>query len=127
MENHIYIIEINQECCICLDFLNKDFSKLDCCGNIIHTRCIYDMFVHEPINVNENKVIFTCPLCRKKNDFKNVISLKDIKKYTNDYNILCKYKLLKFNKFNEICRLYLRKFLMIIFLIIIFFAFFEFS
>lgn len=110
MENKIYVIEINQECCICLDYLNVDLSKLDCCSNIIHTKCIYDMFVHEHINENK-EVVFTCPLCRKHTDFKNVISLKDIKKYTNNKVIINKYKQGKFNKYIELCQLYLPKFI----------------
>lgn len=98
MENTICIIEIYSECCICLDYLKVDFIKLDCCDNTIHTKCIYDMFVHAPFNENENKVIFTCPLCRKQKNFKNVISLKNIKKYTNDYNIIKKYNKDNFSK-----------------------------
>jgi hypothetical protein len=124
MENKIYIIEIYSECCVCLEFLNVDLSKLYCCGNSIHTKCIYDMFVHE--RVNENKeVVFTCPLCRKHTNFKNVISLKDIKKYTNDKIILCKYKQGKFSKYLKLCNL--KKFLITIFFVIIIYVFIKFA
>jgi hypothetical protein len=92
----IDIIEINTECCVCLDFLDIDVHTLKCCCNEIHIKCIYEMFVCKPI-IND-KVIFTCPLCRKQDDFKNIISLKEIKKYTRNYDIINKYKLQK--KFN---------------------------
>lgn len=119
MENTICIIKIYSECCICLDYLNVDCIKLDCCDNTIHTKCIYNMFVHTPFNVNENKVIFTCPLCRKQKNFKKVISLKNIKKYTNDYNIINKYKQDNFDKYKEI-RTFVIIFLCVIILIFIF-------
>lgn len=124
-ESQNYVIEINQECCICLDYLNLNTSKLKCCYNEIHNKCIYDMFVHE--RVVDNKVIFTCPLCRKQQDFKRVVSLKEIKKYTNDLEIINKYKLNKFTKFIEICKLFLTKIIMTFFFIIIIYIFVKFK
>lgn len=112
-----YVIEINQECCICLDYLNLNTNKLECCNNEIHNKCIYDIFVHE--SVIDNKVIFTCPLCRTQQNFKSVVSLKEIKKYTNDLEIINKYKLHNINKYIEICKLLLEKFIITFFFLII--------
>ena len=121
MKSQNYAIEINQECCICLEYLNLNTSKLKCCDNEIHNKCIYDIFVHEP--VVDNKVFFTCPLCRTQQKFKNVISFKDLKKYTNDLEILCKYNLCKVNKYIEICKFFLVKIIMTFFFLILIFIF----
>lgn len=100
MKSDFCIIHI--ECCICLDYLDQDIYNLKCCSNQIHNKCVYDMFVHE--HIKENKVIFTCPFCRNQQNFNRVVSLKDIKKYTTDFEILSKYNLHKDSKIKELCK-----------------------
>lgn len=118
MKNDLCLIEINSECCICLDFLDTEIHKLGCCNNDIHIKCLYEMFVFQPI-VNSN-VIFTCPLCRKQQPFNCVLSLHDIYKYRDDYNIIHKYILPR--TLSDISEIYLQR-LYIFVGIIIFFIF----
>ena len=77
---------MNCECCICLEYLNTDIHVLKCCFNDIHTKCIYEMFVFA------DDFIFKCPLCRTCEKFNCILTLKDIKKYTNNCDIIDKYK-----------------------------------
>lgn len=121
MKSEFCIIDI--ECCICLENFEQDIYNLKCCSNRIHNKCVYEMFVHEPIK--ENKVIFTCPFCRTQKNFNSIVSLKDIKKYTNEFEILNKYKLCKDNKYIDICKLFLTKFIMILFFIILIYVFLK--
>lgn len=120
------VIYINEECCICLEYLTTErvscqryltvehvssqIHKLKCCGNEIHTKCIYEMFVYEP--VIDYKVIFKCPLCRNTDNFSKVLSFKDLKKYTNDKVIIKKYIFSKFIKFDY--NLFILRFLVVL-------------
>lgn len=121
MKSEFCIIDI--ECCICLEIFEQDIYNLKCCSNQIHNKCVYEMFLHEPIK--ENKVIFKCPFCRTQENFNCILSVKDIKKYTNEFEILNKYKLCKDNKCTDICKLFLTKFIMILFFIILIYIFLK--
>ena len=58
----------NNVCCICLEEIQiNDHSKLTCCFNYIHTKCI-----EEYLNYNQNHI---CPLCRKNFQIINYINL----------------------------------------------------
>lgn len=108
-------IEMNYECCICLEYLNTDIHLLKCCLNNIHTKCIYEMFV---FTTND---IFTCPLCRTCDKFNDILTLKDIKKYTNNYDIINKYK--EDNENDNILWFIIRIFLLFIMIIILILSF----
>ena len=69
-KNFIHIImnefslDIYNECCICLDNINKNnnnITTLKCCNNYIHTKCLFMTFMSF-FNSYINTI--NCPLCR---------------------------------------------------------------
>ena len=94
-------IECDIECAVCFEFLTCDNEVvLKCCENKIHLECIYNMFVAVKF---QEILMFICPFCRNETLYKNVLSLKDIKKFNKKYNKNNYKKLVdKYNgKYNE--------------------------
>lgn len=56
--------ENNENCPICLDQLinNEKLLKINSCGHIFHSNCIYPWF---DVQFKDNKYSLNCPLCRE--------------------------------------------------------------
>lgn len=50
--------QVDDDCCLCLDALNRDLVKLRKCSHVFHSECLNDMISH--LN---NKTTLFCPLC----------------------------------------------------------------
>ncbi|KAL3127871.1 ring finger-containing protein [Cryptosporidium hominis] len=50
--------QVDDDCCLCLDALNRDLVKLNKCSHVFHSECLNDMISH--LN---NKTALLCPLC----------------------------------------------------------------
>tara|TARA_A100001015_G_C14970099_1_gene704717 strand:- start:726 stop:1088 length:363 start_codon:yes stop_codon:yes gene_type:complete len=61
IQNNIEKIEIDYECCICLEDLETNLHKTKCCKKYIHTKCLVDYIMFK---VNNRKKV-TCPYCRQ--------------------------------------------------------------
>ena len=61
IQNNVERIEIDYECCICLEDLETNLHKTKCCSKYIHTKCLVDYIMFK---VNNRKKV-TCPYCRQ--------------------------------------------------------------
>jgi hypothetical protein len=77
------VIEINDNCCICLESDLKEKIKLKCCRNDIHKSCLINLIKYK---LNDRKIddrdkeislLVNCPLCRK--NFLHKIESSDLK------------------------------------------------
>lgn len=65
------VIEINNDCCICLESDSQEKIKLDCCRNDIHKSCFNHLIKYKmgdrQIDDRDTEISFlvNCPLCRK--------------------------------------------------------------
>ncbi|KAJ1605913.1 ring finger-containing protein [Cryptosporidium canis] len=50
--------QVDDDCCLCLDALNRDLVQLNKCSHVFHSECLHEMITH--LN---NKTTMFCPLC----------------------------------------------------------------
>ena len=56
------IIQINEDCCICLEPMEHNLTKTKCCNQYLHNKCLVDYIIFK----YKNRLEIICPLCRSK-------------------------------------------------------------
>ena len=73
-------LDILDECYICMDNINSNLIKLNCCKNeYIHKKCLFILYAHN---------IENCPLCKKIYSILEYITKKELKTIYDNLDIV---------------------------------------